>query len=246
MKIDDVKKIAIVADIHANKYALARFLNFIDKNIKVDYILNLGDFLQIGPHPKEVTEIVLSDKRFINILGNNEIVITEHVIVETPEGELMHRTWTKEQLDPAQLEKVQEIPMSRTLDINNTKFFMIHSRQIKNDLKNTWGSPLLYQEKPLNEFIEDYPANVDFILFGHTHEQFYLNWKNKAFINPGSLGCSILRSTVSFCIIEANAKNWNICFKNLTYDESKLKSDYIKSDVPDRKYILSNFYGIEI
>jgi len=71
MKITKVKQIAVVADIHANKYALTKFLNYIEIELKVDYILNLGDFLQIGPHPKEVTEIILSDDRFINIIGNN-------------------------------------------------------------------------------------------------------------------------------------------------------------------------------
>ena len=39
-----IEKIAIVADIHANKYALYKFLEYIDnKNIKC--ILNVGDLL---------------------------------------------------------------------------------------------------------------------------------------------------------------------------------------------------------
>jgi len=70
-----MKKIAVISDIHANKYALAQFLHYIDKNFPVDKILNLGDFLHIGPHPKEVTEIVLNDKRFVNIVGNNEMIV---------------------------------------------------------------------------------------------------------------------------------------------------------------------------
>ena len=246
MKIDRVNQIAVVADIHANKYGLRDFLNYIENELEVDYILNLGDFLQIGPHPKEVTEIILSDDRFINILGNNEIVITEKIKIETREGELQHRKWTEKQLDSDLLEKVQNIPTSRILEINNVKFFMVHSRQIDNHFQNSWNLPLLYQGKSLDDFVKDYPDKAEIILFGHTHEQLYLNRKNKIFVNPGSLGCSILPSTISFCIIEINTNGWNFLFKNLKYDESKLKSDYIRLKVPDRKFILNNFYGIDI
>ncbi len=246
MKIANVKQIAVVADIHANKYALTKFLNYIERELEVDYILNLGDFLQIGPHPKEVTEIILSDDRFINILGNNEIVITEKINIETREEELQHRKWTEKQLGSVLLEKIQKIPTSRILEMNNMKFFMVHSRQIDNQFQNSWDIPLLYQGKSLDAFIKDYPDKAQIILFGHMHEQLYLNRKNKIFVNPGSLGCSILPSTISFCIIETNNNGWNFIFKNLKYDESKLKSDYIRLKVPDRKFILNNFYGTDI
>lgn len=246
MKIANVKQVAVVADIHANKYALKKFLNYIESELEVDYILNLGDFIQIGPHPKEVTEIIFSDDRFINILGNNEIVIAKKMNIETREGELQHRKWTEKQLGSDLLEKVQNIPTSRNLEINNMNFFMVHSRQIYNNFKNSWDFPLLYQGKSLDDFVNDYPDKAQIILFGHMHEQLYLNRKNKIFVNPGSLGCSILPSTISFCIIETKTREWNFLFKNLKYDESKLKSDYVRLKVPDRKFILNNFYGIDV
>ena len=43
-----MKRIAVVSDIHANKYALNAFLEYINKE-KINTILNLGDFVQIGP-----------------------------------------------------------------------------------------------------------------------------------------------------------------------------------------------------
>ena len=59
-----IEKIAIVADIHANKYALDKFLDYIDKE-HIECILNIGDFVQIGPNPYEVSTKVLNDNRFI-------------------------------------------------------------------------------------------------------------------------------------------------------------------------------------
>ncbi|MFX1572494.1 MAG: metallophosphoesterase family protein [Promethearchaeota archaeon] len=187
MKLVNIKKIAVIADIHANKYALTTFINYIESELKVDYILNLGDFLQIGPHPKVITEVILSDDRFINILGNNEIVITEKANIETREEELKHRKWIENLLNSDLLEKVRNLPTSRNLEINNMKLFMVHSRKIDNQFQNTWKLPLLYQGKSLDDFIKDYPDKAEIILFGHTHEQLFLNRKNKIFVNPGSL-----------------------------------------------------------
>lgn len=65
-------KIIIISDIHANIYALNRLLDYAECE-KIKMILNCGDFLQIGPNPVEVYDIVMSDKRFINIIGNNEM-----------------------------------------------------------------------------------------------------------------------------------------------------------------------------
>lgn len=88
-----IEKIAIVADIHANKYALCKFLKYID-NEDIKCILNIGDFVQIGPNPYEVSFKVLNDIRFVNILGNNETSLFE--IDETnPNDEIAHRLWTR-------------------------------------------------------------------------------------------------------------------------------------------------------
>jgi len=91
-------KFAIISDIHANNYALNGFLQFIDKNFEADKILNLGDFLHIGPHPKEVTETILSDERFINIIGNNEMIVLGKRKNEWQQGIEPHREWTVNQL----------------------------------------------------------------------------------------------------------------------------------------------------
>ncbi|HAG43722.1 MAG TPA: phosphodiesterase, partial [Clostridium sp.] len=66
------EKVIVVADIHANIHALNVFLDYLkNENEDIKYILNLGDFIQEGPNPAEVFDIVMNDKRFINILGNN-------------------------------------------------------------------------------------------------------------------------------------------------------------------------------
>ena len=65
-------KLAIISDIHANKYALDSFLQYNEEHFQADKILNLGDFISIGPHPTEVAQTIFNDKRFENIIGNNQ------------------------------------------------------------------------------------------------------------------------------------------------------------------------------
>lgn len=227
-------KIAIVADIHANKYALNKFIEYVDKE-KISTILNLGDFVQIGPNPLEVTEIILNDKRFINIIGNNETGLFE-ITADDSSDENKHRIWTKEKIQDKFLE-IQKMPQEKTININNLNILMIHFER-----NNISGMPSI-NITGINEFFNEYDQyNADIILFGHTHEKLYIEQNSKIFINPGSLGCSKM-GTVDFVTVEiTNKKIENCTFNSLEYNKSKLFEDYINNNVPDKDFLLRIFY----
>ena len=231
-----IEKIAIVADIHANKYALCKFLKYID-NEDIKCILNIGDFVQIGPNPYEVSFKVLNDIRFVNILGNNETSLFE--IDETnPNDEIAHRLWTRKQMKE-NFEKIKLMSKTKIIIKNNVKILMIHSR--KNDIK---GMPLIYTDG-IDSFVKDYEDfGTDIVLFGHTHEKLYIEHENKLFINPGSLGCS-KKGTVDFAILEISNKILKNCiFKSLEYNKLNLIKDYNDKSVPDKDFLMKTFYKI--
>lgn len=227
-------KIAIVADIHANKYALNVFLDFINKN-NVDIVLNLGDFLQIGPNPQEVTDIVLNNNKFINILGNNETSLF-NIDYKDLSSENQHRIWTRKQVKEY-FDKIKKIPYEKEVNINGISFFMVHAR--KNDIK---GTPLIYTEN-LKSFENDYKnCNSKVILFGHTHKKLYIEDNNKLYLNPGSLGCSF-NNSVDFVILDINFNEIQNCsFISLKYDYSLLIKDFFEKDVPDKEFLIKNFF----
>lgn len=228
------EKIAIVADIHANKYALNIFLKYIEEeNIKS--VLNIGDFVQIGPNPYEVSNIILNDTRFINILGNNETSLFE--IDETSENdEIAHRLWTREQMKE-NYEKIKLINKTKIITRDNVKIFMIHS--IENDIN---GMPSLCTDSNVS-FVKDYEDFfADIVVFGHTHEKLYIEHNGKIFINPGSLGCS-KNGTIDFAILQLDDKQNIKCdFKSLEYDKTELIKDYYNNNVPDKEFILKSFF----
>ena len=229
-------KIAIVADIHANKYALDEFLEYINQE-KINAILNLGDFVQIGPNPLEVCDVILNDNRFINILGNNEISLF-NINKEEQSNENNHRVWTKKQIKK-NIMKIQKISRERIIKIDGINILMLHSR--KNNIK---GMPLIYTEN-IDGFVNDYKNyDVDIVLFGHTHEKLYIEHDNRLFINPGSLGCS-KNGTVDFAILEISSNALKSCtFKSLEYNNSNLIKDYNDNLVPDREFLMKTFHKI--
>ncbi len=237
--MEDISKIAIISDIHANKYALNRFLHYIEENYQAEKILNLGDFVHIGPHPKEVAQIIFSDNRFENIIGNNEMIILGRH--EAPQSVESHSTWTINQLGKDLMAKIQNTPTSKTFIINGKKILMLHSHFYDIPGRSVQDNLLIYQGKTLEEFLNDYPKDVDIVLVGHSHEQLYISWEGKKIINPGSISIN-WAPKVSFCLMDLDSENMNIAFKNIPYDTSKLKEDYNQRNVPHREFLMKYFY----
>ena len=123
----DRTKLAVIADIHANKYALESFLQYNEENFQADKILNLGDFVSIGPHPKEVIQLVYNDKRFENIIGNNEIILLGKRKNEWRRPSQPHHEWIANQIGYDLLKTIEKTPTSKYLDINGKKLLMLHS-----------------------------------------------------------------------------------------------------------------------
>ena len=237
---NNLKKIAIVADLHGNKYALEVFLTYLENYFPVDAILNLGDSVAIGPHPKEVLKITLEDPRFINVLGNNDITLFDWESHSIDENQIEHYKWVRQEVGQELIEKVKtNIPRSQTLSIQNQKLLLVHSRLPSHD---SWDTPLIYQNKSLEQFAQDYPKDIDCVFFGHMHEQSLYRWKNQHFLIPGALGCSKNKNFVSFCLMDWTYPTPSISFKNIPYNSEDVRKSLITNNVPDHEMLIKIFY----
>lgn len=228
---------AVISDIHANIHALNTFMHYINNEYEVSDILNLGDFIQIGPNPAEVYDIVMNDSRFVNIMGNGEYMFFDSEVMKHYESESAHRDWVMEKLGNERMERLKQVPLKRTVEIENNKFLMIHARM--NDVA---APPLLYNHKTLEEFTADYDADVNYVLIGHTHLPLYaVDWSCKPIINPGSAGCG-KDGIVRFAVIESDNGLVNITYKQLKYDKDKVLRDYRINSVPCADKFTAIFY----
>lgn len=232
-----MERIAVVADIHANIHALQVFMDHINKECEVSKILNVGDFLQIGPNAVEVFDIVMNDKRFINIMGNNEHVLFNRKLMEFPKDEVEHQDWVINQLGKERMDKLEKLPFKRIINIKNKKILMLHTR-----INSIIEFPLLYEKKSLEEFIDDYDEDVDYVLIGHTHLPLYAtNWSLKNILNPGAFGCG-KDGIVKFIIMEIDNELVNITYKQLKYDKQKVIDDFKRNNVPYGEKFCEIFY----
>ncbi len=230
-------KIALVSDIHANIHALEVFLKYIDAECKVSHILNTGDFIQIGPNPREVFDIVMNDSRFISIMGNSEQMFFDEKIKKQYVGEREHQNWTVEQLGPERMERLKQLPLQRTFEAEGSKFFLVHARTA-----STIEMPLLYSGGNIEEFIADYDTDAGYVCIGHTHLPLYAVLRNtKTLLNPGAIGCG-KDGVVRFAVIELKEALVNIEYKQLKYDKEKVIQDYRDRAVPCREKFIAMFY----
>ncbi|MBY8984808.1 MAG: metallophosphoesterase family protein [Candidatus Lokiarchaeota archaeon] len=234
-------KLAIISDIHANKYALDSFLQYNEEHFQAEKILNLGDFTSIGPNPKEVAQTIFTDKRFENIIGNNEMIVLGKRKNEWMREKMIHHEWIAKHIGKDLLAQIDNTPTSKTLDINGKKILMLHSHFYDTPGRTMQDNLLIYQEKTLEEFFDDYPKDVDIVLVGHSHLQLYMTWKKKHIINPGSISIT-WKPITSFCLLEIDDTSINVDFKNIPYDYSKLKEDYQKNNVAAKDFLIKYFY----
>ena len=239
--MSNIERIAIVADIHANIYALNTFLEYIDSHFPTEKILNLGDFVLIGPHPKEVSEVIFNDSRFINIIGNNEMVVLNRKKEDWDHAVEPHAIWTRNQIGEDLLKKIGNLPTSKYLNVGALKLLMIHSHFYDKPNRNIRDNLLIYEERTLEEFIADYPKDVDVVLVGHSHEPLYICWQEKHIINPGTLSVS-KKPRIYFCLMEIEGNNINLNFKNIEYDTRTLKQDFESRKVKERMFLMNYFY----
>ena len=178
-------KVAIISDVHGNVEAFNKFLDIIDKE-KVEKVLNLGDFVR-GKDPDKIMEYIMNDSRFESITGNHDEAYCREMSEDATAIDNKYINWIKTQKD------------KRIIEVKGKKILMLHSRPSSNRL-----APLLYNGGTFDEFMNDYPDDMDLICFGHTHIQLFIeSFYGKKILNPGSLGLAI-DGKVNFAIVEIN------------------------------------------
>lgn len=251
------KKIAVISSIHANIYALRSFLAYIDSCKDIEYIINLGNFIEDGPNPCEVFDAIMEDKRFINILGEREYSLLEGNENHGGSGDIIsYEEWVKEKLGKHRLEILEKMKESKPIELQiaNKKFLLVYAQHrsfppdypmVAHFIKgNNVGRLALDPETVLN---------YDYILYGHEFIQSASTYafpssamtdKHIKIISPGSANF-FKDNSVNFSIFDFNEEEFNVYFRKIKYDMNKLVEDLYISNVPGKEPILHRYYGIE-
>lgn len=180
-------KIAVIGDIHGNKYALLSVLEHIE--IKdVDLILSTGDLVGYMPYPNEVIDLIRKHKILV-VQGNHDKVIAESKKISLEEINNMSdqeiqknasAAFTNWCVSDKNRKFLKNVCSKLVLKCGDKKVIIVH------------GSPMRIDEYLYEN--EDHLAQMsekiseDIIICGHTHIPYFVNIKGKHFINAGSVG----------------------------------------------------------
>jgi len=188
-------KIAILSDIHSNKYALSRCLEFLNKE-EIDKFLFLGDYFGYYPWAMETYDLLMKNlTKSEFILGNHDYFILNpnqaesldfYAVIEKNRANLIEQgvNW------------LSGLSTLNKINLDGRDIIMLH------------GTPddfLNGRFYPDNTASYDwFPGEKEILLMGHTHYPIVKRFSNGGIIiNPGSVGQPRDGNLASsFCILD--------------------------------------------
>lgn len=174
-------RIAVLSDIHSNKYALKACLDFITE-LNVDKFIFLGDFFGYYPWARECIDLL---QPYINetncILGNHDELMFRNEN-PNPKPEYYHvLEHNLNQLSQEEVNWFKELPPEKKMEFEGVKFMAYHGTP--DDSLNG-----RYYPDNRNSY-SWFPKNREVLLLGHTHYPITRKVNgNGLIINPGSVG----------------------------------------------------------
>lgn len=215
-----MKRVAVISDVHCNILSLRFAINDAEKN-GVNYFIFLGDYVTDGIWNNEILEIV-RNKGNVVILGNREKYILNYNPLKKDNNGYKNIAYAYEDLNKDNLEYIKSLNEVEIIKLNDKKILLIHGE--------TYREIDTYQnlEKAFDSIIDKY--DFDICLFGHTHVHLYEEYRNKVFINPGSIGRPCDYPTYKYCILDISNKV-NLELREFKVEDtfSKLLDSYINT-----------------
>lgn len=239
-------KIGVITDIHSNIQALNAVLDELDK-IKVDKIICCGDIIGIGPNPEEVVQALIKRKNIIiAVRGNHEQYLLKglpkHIHDDKRsmgDEEIKNHKWTHSKLSDSSKEFLEELPISKMIQIENIKIYIEHyPREKTGTFKKHFKNPTIEQNEEMFSGID-----ADIFIYGHTHTTSVNNKNGKWYINPGSLGCPEKSNIANAGILKIDNDNMEFEKLNIEYNVDITKQTIEDFKFPYYEKILKVFYG---
>lgn len=212
-------KLAVLSDIHSNIVALNLAIDDL-KNENVDKICFLGDYISDGENDNEILNIIKNVSDY-TIFGNREKYIFDYSPLRKDYNnyKTIHATYSN--LSEENLKYIKTLEEYCIIEVGKFKILMIHGHQHYAGRKG--------MEEMFDRMIAKY--DFDVCIFGHTHKYLYREYKNKIFINPGSIGQPCDGTTYKYCIVELTDKV-KVTLKEFDVKESfaELISNYKRTE----------------
>ena len=234
------EKVALIADIHGNYSALLE----VGSELAGDYpVAFAGDLLDYGPEPEACADYLLFGMNIlrngegnpIGTFGNHDIAIRDanYSRFRTEHGR-KSAEWNR-----AVAEKSDIIKTFLNQEYCNRYGEMMICHGSDND---PWYNLFSTDIQKMDEMIERNPS-VEIFVVAHSHLQFKVNYNNRLFVNPGSVGQS--RNGVSlahYSILDLDTKE--VDFKAVEYNIKSVADRIVDNPCLDNFLATRLYLGI--
>jgi putative phosphoesterase len=165
-----VVKMLVFSDLHANKRALEDIISVFEE---ADVSIFCGDLLGYGKDIDCCMEYDLKNVDYV-VLGDHErMAITDEDLERQLPVVKESTMYTRSKLSLEQKKALSELPT----EICREGIYVAHSI----------GDYYLRTEQDFKRICDKAGKDVNYVFFGHTHEQVAFKYKGKTVINPGSI-----------------------------------------------------------
>jgi putative phosphoesterase len=231
-------KIALLGDVHANLPALEAVLSHA-KNLGVDGIWNIGDFVGYGAFPNQVVNR-MRKKKFTNIIGNYDAKVLNFPKKDGNWSQNKHPLkylafkWAHENLSRKSRKFLGSLPDEREIEIGKHRFLLVHGSPVSNE-------ELLEPDTPERRLLElnqlaKGTHGVEFaaIICGHSHQAFTRQVEKTLFINTGSVGRpDDGNPRAAYAILQVSENGLQVSHYRLEYDVDKAVAAIRNNGLPE-------------
>jgi putative phosphoesterase len=221
-------RLAILADIHANVWALDAVLAHA-KSRGIDRFVNLGDSLYGPLKPHATYERLMQESVLITIQGNQDRLIYE--ASEREVNSIRTLAYVIRDLGDEPIRWLSELPRTAVFEED---IFLCHgtpgsdSNYLLEDVME--GLPEVRSEGAIRELLQGVRQPV--VLCGHTHIPRVVELSHgQVIVNPGSVGVPAYDDVdpvryrmqtfsphACYAILEKNAAGWNVSLERVAYN----------------------------
>lgn len=211
-------KIAILSDIHGNKYSLRAAKKKMDE-LRIDKFIFCGDALGYYYGHNEVIDYLRIEKNFYCVLGNHD-----QMFIDIFDGVKEKNTYLDkygssieeflETITKENMEFLRDLPREKELILDELRIKIVHG--------SPWDhlNEYIYPDSGFDRYLE---LDYDYFFQGHTHHKMITRLNKSVIVNPGSLGQPRDGGYPSFAVLDTKTKN--IEFITVKYDIHDLLND---------------------
>ncbi len=216
-------RIAVVADIHGNRFALDAVIDDLEAR-QVDEVIVAGDLVGRGPQGSEVVHRV-ADLGWRCVRGNHEDYLLNFCRDNVPlswweDEEWAASRWMARELDEEAVAFIESLP------------FSLHSK-LAPSMQIFHGSPNSHSEgigawtpeQRLEQFLQAIDGTI--LVCAHTHRPLEYDSPRGMIVNVGSVGLPFNGDWhAQYAILEGQADQWEVTFRRVAYPRQRFLDHY--------------------